>query len=206
VTPLTTYTYSTREPGAEAQSAADEHRLPPGGLSLRHGFPEWFQPASNAHASAARQEASPSDVTQGGEDPADQPSTTFQPRRPPHVIEVLQYLRIAFDTEEVLDSIPLDAAANAGAWHAWQSYRTKSSTSRATSVARNEKGQGADRSLSPKQQPGGARRPGEWNWQGVWEDRVRKSINASTSEHVLYGGGHNDVVRFLRSCSDEEFG
>lgn len=193
VTPLTTYTYSTRDAGADTQSAADEQRLPPGGLSLRHGFPAWFQVASTV-----RQEANQSEHVPQSQDPAAQQAQSSKPRRPPHVIQLLQYLCVAFDTEEVLDSIPLDAAANAGAWHAWQSYRAKSSSSRAASVAQSpsdEKGQGAERSLSPKQQPGGARKPGEWNWQGVWEDRVRKSIQASASEHVLYGGENNDVVR-----------
>ncbi|SMQ45302.1 unnamed protein product [Zymoseptoria tritici ST99CH_3D7] len=196
VTPLTTYTYSTRDAGADTQSAADEQRLPPGGLSLRHGFPAWFQVASTV-----RQEANQSEHVPQSQDPAAQQAQSSKPRRPPHVIQLLQYLCVAFDTEEVLDSIPLDAAANAGAWHAWQSYRAKSSSSRAASVAQSpsdEKGQGAERSLSPKQQPGGARKPGEWNWQGVWEDRVRKSIQASASEHVLYGGENNDVIGFVK--------
>lgn len=191
VTPLTTYTYSTRDSGAGAdpQSAADEQRLPPGGLSLRHGFPEWFE------AGNGTTEHEVPHVSDGVEQ---HPSADH--RRPPHVVELLQYLRIAFDTEEVLDSIPLDAAANAGAWHAWRSYRAKS-ISRATPIARapgEVKQPSIERSLSPRQQPGGARRPGEWNWQGVWEDRVRKSIQASVSEPVLFGGDGHDVVR---SCT-----
>jgi hypothetical protein len=139
-------------------------------------------------------------------DPGERRRKSSPSRRSPHIIELLQYLRIAFDTEEVLDSIPLDVAANAGAWHAWQSYRAKSSNSRARSVARSAgtdgKSQEVERSLSPKQQPGGARRPGEWNWQGVWEDRVRKSIIASTSEHVLYGSDNNDVIGFIKMDAD----
>jgi hypothetical protein len=191
VTPLTTYTYSTRDSGAGAdpQSAADEQRLPPGGLSLRHGFPELFETAG-----AMGNDVTDHEVSQAGDGMERRPSAQHQ--RPPHVVELLQYLRIAFDTEEVLDSIPLDAAANAGAWHAWRSFRAKSA-SRATSVARSAgelKQTSMERSLSPRQQPGGARRPGEWNWQGVWEDRVRKSIHASLSDPALYGGEKNDVV------------
>lgn len=192
VTPLTTYTYSTRDSGAGAdpQSAADEQRLPPGGLSLRHGFPEWFETAGVAGNETTEHESS-----RASDDGVKQQSSV-EHQRPPHVVELMQYLRIAFDTEEVLDSIPLDAAANAGAWHAWKSYRTKS-TSGVTSVARSAgevKQSNIQRSLSPRQQPGGARRPGEWNWQGVWEDRVRKSIYASVSEPVLFGGDKHDVV------------
>lgn len=195
VTPLTTYTYSTRDSGAGAdpQSAADEQRLPPGGLSLRHGFPEWFEASG-----AGSNEAMEHDVSQNSDGVEN--SSSAEHRRPPHVVELLQYLRIAFDTEEVLDSIPLDAAANAGAWHAWKSYRSKSTSRATTSVARSgeAKRSSLERSLSPRQQPGGARRPGEWNWQGVWEDRVRKSIQASVSETVLFGdntNNNNDVVR-----------
>jgi hypothetical protein len=42
------------------------------------------------------------------------------------------------------------------------------------------------------------RRPGEWNWEGVWEDRVRKAVKASLSEPALYGAGiGEDIVRFM---------
>ncbi|KAF7188449.1 hypothetical protein HII31_10111 [Pseudocercospora fuligena] len=205
VTPLTTYTYSTRDFGTDTQSAADEQRLPPGGLSLRHGFPEWFDDMAKDVAVSKERGA---DVPQeGGHQGVSQkvtePDSTGH-QRAPHVIEVLQYMRIVFDTEEVLDTIPLDAAANAGAWHAWQSYRSKSS-SRAASVARQADGErvtNTERSVSPRQQPGGARRPGEWNWQGVWEDRVRRSIQNSLSEPVLFGGDNNDVISFLKMDAD----
>ncbi len=38
----------------------------------------------------------------------------------------------------------------------------------------------------------------EWSWDGVWEDRVRKGIDASIAESTLYGGaaaGGDEVVR-----------
>jgi len=43
------------------------------------------------------------------------------------------------------------------------------------------------------------RRPGEWNWEHVWEERVKKGISASLSEPVLFGnaGVADDVIRFL---------
>lgn len=196
VTPLTTYTYSTRDSGsgADPQSAADEQRLPPGGLSLRHGFPEWFKTERSAD-----HEVMECAAVQACDGADEIPGAKCQ--RTPHVVELLQYLRIVFDTEEVLDSIPIDAAANAGAWHAWRTFRAKS-TSKAAPVSRSlgeAKQPDVNRSLSPRQQPGGARRPGEWNWQGVWEDRVRKSIHASFSEPVLFGGDdNNNVVSSVR--------
>jgi hypothetical protein len=56
----------------------------------------------------------------------------------------------------------------------------------------------SDRSLSPRaaQQPGGARRPGEWNWSGVFEDRVRKVVASSRADATVFGGGGElgDVV------------
>lgn len=41
------------------------------------------------------------------------------------------------------------------------------------------------------------RRPGEWNWNGVWEHRVKEAVAASLSESVLYGasGAPDDLVR-----------
>lgn len=207
VTPLTTYTYSSRDFTTDpALGAADNHRLPPGGLSLRHGFLEWFQSASDVAGRVEMKEpAVPQERQEEEGAPLEQHGQgNAKHQQLPHVVELLQYIRVIFDTEEVLDAIPLDAAANNGAWHAWRSYRSKTpATSRATSVARSlgeNREQSKERSASPRQQPGGARRPGEWNWQGVWEDRVRKSVNASLSEPVLYGGDNNDVV----SRNDEE--
>ena len=186
VTPLTTYTYSTRDTGAETVSAVDEQRLPPGGLSLRHGFPEWFDEATETasrpvqHRTTADVDAA-EDADDGRSNPSDTVESPDQPQaRPSHIVEVLQYLRVAFDTEAVLDSIPLDTAANTGAWHAWTSYRSKMAGRNASPVRQSSDAReaGHERSSSPRKQPGGARRPGEWNWQGVWEDRVRKSVQA----------------------------
>ncbi|TKA34338.1 hypothetical protein B0A50_00319 [Salinomyces thailandicus] len=133
------------------------------------------------------------------EEPLTWAGVVFHPAHssPPHIVEVLQYLRVAFDTEALLDSLPLDAAANSGAWHAWKSHRAKSMPRSASPVTRPSRGiseASREQTLSSRnQQPGGARRPGEWNWQGVWEDRVRKSIIASNSEPVLFGAEGNDV-------------
>lgn len=198
VTPLTTYTYTTRDAGADTQSAVDEQRLPPGGLSLRHGFPEWFdtidvQVSESADVLDAIVSSDTRDAPPAVNEHDDM--STAKQKRCPHVIELLQYMRIVFDTEAVLDTIPLTAAANAGAWHAWRSFREKS-VSRAASTARPGGDSPHERSLSPRKQPGGARRPGEWNWRGVWEDRVRRSVQNTLSEPVLFGGDNKDVVYY----------
>jgi len=196
VTPLTTYSHSSRDTGTDSVSAADRDRLPPGGLSLRHGFPEWFE--------ATRPGAGSKDAhaTEEGKGVARESSHDGRTKQFPLAVEVLQYIKVIFDTEAVLDSIPLEGAANAGAWHAWRSYRAKMLAGRATSPITNLSSNASDtseHSTSPRQQqPGGARRPGEWNWQGVWEERVRKSIHASNAESSLYGGDGLDVVCFSK--------
>ena len=200
VTPLTTYSHSSRDTGADPASAADRDRLPPGGLSLRHGFPEWFE------ATGEGVENKGFAGTEAAQDAGATESHDGRTKRPSLTVEVLQYIRIIFDTDAVLDSIPLEAAANTGAWHAWKSYRARVLGMRAASPLANHSRSASDtsgRSMSPRQQqPGGARRPGEWNWQGVWEDRVRKSIQASKSEHSLYGGDGRDVVCFSKMDQD----
>lgn len=92
--------------------------------------------------------------------------------------EVLSYMGSSFDDENLLDSVPLEAAGNPGAWHAWRTHRGYHAL--------------------PEGDPA-ARKPGEWNWEGVWEERVKKNIAASLSEPVLYGGAGagDDTVNFL---------
>ncbi|KAK4963947.1 hypothetical protein LTR28_004238, partial [Elasticomyces elasticus] len=70
-TPLTTYTHSTESVADEPVSARDDERLPPGGFSLRHGFP---------HSSGTQAEVD--DVG---------------------VVDVLSYMRRAFEDETLLD-------------------------------------------------------------------------------------------------------
>ena len=49
-----------------------------------------------------------------------------------------------------------------------------------------------------------ARKPGEWNWDGVWEVRVKKGIEGSISDAVLYGNmPGDDLIRFLHMQSEE---
>lgn len=187
VTPLTTYTHSTRERGGTI-SAADEEKLPPGGLVLKEGFPEWFGDHTAQLASG-----------HGDEGAWEENADTFATARvtPPHIAQVLQYMRLAFSAPELIDGVPLSSAANPSAWHAWRSHRAKIlGENRAQSPAKSLNGDASSEgSLSPRAaQPGGARRPGEWNWSGVWEDRVRKVVAASRAEGTLFGGGETSEV------------
>lgn len=216
------YTTDIQEGGTV--SATDEERLPPGGFSLRHGFPGWFGRGSRGRHRAGRDhstlqtpprssralggggrdsnsstpnskiaasDTSPSPAGRGapgtGGTAGSSGSTASRSfmdvqKREVSTLEVLSYIRSSFDDESVLDSVPLEAAGNPGAWHAWRSHRGYNTL--------------------PEGDPS-ARKPGEWNWEGVWEERVKKGITASLSEPVLYGGvgGGDDTVSCLHSAS-----
>ncbi|WYZ45276.1 hypothetical protein EsH8_VIII_000592 [Colletotrichum jinshuiense] len=252
ITPLTTYMYTTDIQDNGTVSATDAERLPPGGFSLRHGFPAWFGRGSRSVAGSRQvsgQQQPPMTPARGG-GPS---STTTTPnskatplgalpgyldtsRREVSTYEVLRYIRSTFDDEGVLDSVPLEAAGNPGAWHAWRTRQRqagktfpgdpapqKEDTTKEAVVDGDEKKEEEQRQEEEPAPPkpsssssgaapviarkpvGGAgagavpRQPGEWNWEGVWEDRVQKGIAASLSEPVLYGtsGGGDDLIHFL---------
>ena len=75
--------------------------------------------------------------------------------------------------------LPLEAAGNSGAWKAWRAYSRSNNP-------------GAD---TPTLESG-TKQQDEWSWDGVWEMRVRKAIDASIAESTLYGGvaGGDDLV------------
>lgn len=205
ITPLTTYMYTTDIQDNGTVSATDDERLPPGGFSLRHGFPEWFGKARRSAAEAGRMSAEPGrgPVLDNNEFstpvPSSTPGLSHTPAARPvaSMYQILKYIKSTFDNAEVLDSVPLDAAGNPGAWHAWRTHRRRSGKL-------PEEGQPPEETETPKEVPQsppktgqdakkGApstpmKRPGEWNWDGVWEDRVKKGVAASLSESVLYGG------------------
>lgn len=130
------------------------------------------------------------------------------------VYEILRYLRTTFDTEEVLNDVPLEAAGNPGAWHAWRTYQIKlgNITPKPQEDEDQEEAETNDGTLSPSSNSikatGSAalpaRRSGEWNWDGVWEVRVKKGVEGSISEAVLYGSQpSDDLIRFLHMQVDE---
>ena len=120
-------------------------------------------------------------------------------RREVSTYEVLRYLRSVFDDEDVLDSVPLEAAGNPGAWHAWRTHR-KLAAGQGEGAGVGSEGEVSQAETGPAAAAAAAavttRRPGEWNWEGVWEERVKKGIAASLSDGVLFGsaGTADEVV------------
>lgn len=259
--PLTTYTFSTGSSNEDPVSATDEERLPPGGFSLRHGFPHWFGRAQRSTATSvsssrnvsgvvpvavsgestgvgskpsadpsgedkAQNEASvPSTPKNDGENteagPPSVASTTspnaaraspappaeFQKDVP--VTALLDYIRSTFDDAKILDELPLEAAGNPGAWHAWRAHRRIAKGP--GSESRGSDGAAQDANLKTRSPQ--ARLPGDWNWEGVWEKRVLSGIEASKSDAMLFGnaprGGSDEMVsalvsQVLRSCRPKD--
>lgn len=211
LTPLTTYTYTTGSSDTDTVSATDDERLPPGGFSLRHGFPHWFGRARKSAVSSRNTSGS----GMGSPPPSHTPVTSeakatvssipqysgMGARNDVSIIRILEYIRSTFSDEGVLDSIPLDAAANPGAYHAWRAYRVSvlgSGDARSLSQLGDGTPTSSAENAADLSTLGRNRRPGEWNWEGVWEERVKKAIRASLSEPVLYGGssGGEDVISF----------
>ncbi|KAG6008377.1 hypothetical protein E4U21_004581 [Claviceps maximensis] len=228
VSPLTTYMYSTDGQDNGTVSAADQQRLPPGSFSLRHGFPDWFgrgkptEPdaksvnserlvpsAGSERTSAGLGSSAASPRSFGAETTVSNTSKTGHPTVSTYCI--LKYIQSTFETAEVLDSVPLEAAGNPGAWHAWRTHRRKigrlsgqqPNTSQSAQAAGDDvhvssaSMDAVDDSVSSTTPV--VRRPGEWNWDGVWEDRVKKGVSSSLGESVLYGpsGLADDMIRFL---------
>ncbi|KAK6957782.1 hypothetical protein Daesc_000571 [Daldinia eschscholtzii] len=215
ITPLSTYMYSTDVQDNGTVSATDAERLPPGGFSLRHGFPGWFRRSSRglntgsgAQSSGQQDEQQtphrpppPSMSSAGtpgskGSAVGTSPGFAETNRKEISTYEVLRYIRSTFSDEDVLDSIPLEAAGNPGAWHAWRTHRIDNGKVFSDAPEGTDS---IDDDPAPKETPDSPRKPGEWNWEGVWEERVKKAVTASLSEPVLFGGvgATDDVIRFL---------
>ncbi|KAK3390917.1 ubiquitin-conjugating enzyme/RWD-like protein [Podospora didyma] len=259
ITPLTTYMYTTDIQDTGTVSATDEERLPPGGFSLRHGFPHWFgrgrrsrqvsaqQQQQQQHRPVAPLQTPPrhfsvsvptsapipmalptgsagsvmsTPTSASSSVPGTTPSFMQTKTRDVSTYDVLKYIRSAFDDEDVLDSIPLEAAGNPGAWHAWRAHRRQTGKplpipgpapgpGPGPGPGSSESGGGGERVASAPSDAGPAvvatRRPGEWNWEGVWEERSKKGIAGSLSEAVLYGnaGTADELINFL-SMDDAE--
>lgn len=97
------------------------------------------------------------------------------------VLDLLGYIRSTFDDESVLDSIPLEAAGNPSAWHAWRSHR------KASDPGLNRMGVLSPDSAKSRRNNPQARPPGEWNWEGVWAKRSQDNVQGSFLESVLFG-------------------
>lgn len=233
VTPLTTYTYPTGPRNSDSTSINDGDQLPPGGLSLRHGFPKWFQRSENSGRSqvfdskgeqrqyneslrigsfAADGKGSTSPVA--SDNGIERVSEPFQLKSPPtwmscdsDILGVLQYLKSVLEDEDLLDRLDLQASANTGAWRAWQAHR---GISREANVPPDNQTNGIPPSQASVVSVGkgvvsSQRPPTAWNWDGVWANRVRKAVDVSTSDSVLYSNGNSNEVVSVFSCSILDF-
>lgn len=189
--PSTVYTFSAGEIDPSGTvSASDDERLPPGSFSLRHAFPIWYGKQRNARTSSGSDAQTLSvDSTDAGMDA----SRPLRSNSQCATFKVLHHLKEAIEDEAVLDSIPLRAAGNPSAWHAWRAYRGLA--------------QMQDRGRSPEGRnlttvASSPRQPSTWKWDGVWESRVHEGIEMSTTEAALFNA--NEGLRFTR-LDDEQY-
>lgn len=181
--PLTTYTFAAGalDPNT-TWSASDTERLTPGSFNLRDAFPSW---CSTSDLADRRSSKSTSD------------HESFRSEEKPSLIALLKYVKKAFEDLKFLDDLPLRAAINTNAWHAWRAYRGLPKTaSRAVSPTSVESSRTP---LSP------VRNPGDWNWDGVWESRVGNAIDESISDATLFGSksgrtvnNNSGIIRFTK--------
>lgn len=195
-------------------STTERPRLPPGGFSLEHGFPEWFggeRRRRGVSPSAMSTKSARSTSGKPAAPPKDLPRYMQTDRKTISTYSLLKYIRNAFDKAEILDAVPLSAAGNPGAWHAWRTHRRKQGK-----VFDDKKKKRMSRISDGQPKEGGSeqgdavvsdaksiasqsttREPGDWNWDGVWEDRVKKGVASTLTESVLYGasGISDDMVR-----------
>jgi len=104
------------------------------------------------------------------------------------IADILAYVKKAFDDETTLNTLPFESAGNPGAWKAWRAHRSNP----------------VERSTQSED----TRHSDEWNWDGVWQERVRKGIKASISAPVLYGSSasaNDDPVGFETSYVTVKF-
>ncbi|PKX93771.1 putative ubiquitin-conjugating enzyme [Aspergillus novofumigatus IBT 16806] len=195
IVPLTTYTFSTGASTEDPVSATDEERLPPktGRLSTGSSRPVSVNGANAGEGEPATTDglSSPSSRQPNGAEEGDNltkdKGTASDARKTVPVAVLINYIRSTFDDENVLDSLPLEAAGNPSAWHAWKAHRRENSESARPNSKRG----------SPQ-----ARLPGDWHWDGIWAKRVQHEIEASHSDQMLFGnaarGATDEMVCMLR--------
>lgn len=200
--PLTTYTFAAGalDPNATL-SSGDTERLPPGSFNLREHFSDWYTSKTSQSDTAQPLVAEPLSTRRAGDANGSEVITT-QTEGTLRIVELLEYVKQAFEDAAFLDSLPLRAAVNTNAWHAWRAHRgLPRIVSRSISPASAESGRTP---LSP------GRTPGDWNWDGVWESRVKNAMEESTSDAVLFGSKSNRAmttssghIRFAKNDDDQ---
>lgn len=201
VTPLTTYTYTTSSPSSNPVSATDEERLSPGGFALSDAFPHWFTSTGHSAASSVNSSRNSTSTDRDVASENDSQETesrqlSGQRRSGIAIVDALTYMKRAFDDETILDALPLGSAANSGAWKAWRAYRRSTLLFDGDQKASSDQS-GLTHTSSSSRTQSTARHPDEWSWDGVWKERVKRGIDASISDQVLFGaGGGDEIIRF----------
>ena len=113
----------------------------------------------------------------------------------------------------MIDAIPIEAAGNPGAWYAWRAYQNKAlkkagkfgPDSEAGELSEGKRQQETPLGGTPQTTPSRPRGPSEWNWEGVWEERVKKVVQNSLSEPNLFGVGpaRDDEIHFANYQPEE---
>ncbi|CCU80543.1 ubiquitin-conjugating enzyme [Blumeria hordei DH14] len=236
IKPLSAYVHPADNQLQAHVSTTNDDRLPPGGFSLQHGFPSWFSNGQKGNFNGdlkkiiSMNEETSRDMSETSNLhlSLEEDSSKEEATQEPNIYELLRYIRSTFDSEEILDEVPLKAAGNPGAWHAWWTYRAKQGkfpgrymSGDVVTVPKDIDGFGAEKTTletrsaqitatqteSQKLPPlMTSKMPEEWNWDGVWEVRVKKGIEASISESVLFKkDSGDDLIRFLHmDCSQIE--
>lgn len=124
------------------------------------------------------------------------------------MVEVLAYMKAAFDNEKTLDDLPFEFSGNPGAWKAWRAHRKDTAECGTSNYSRTTNSlhrQDAVEASASHRQPENIKQSEEWNWDGVWQQRVRKGIDASISAPVLYGSsGDEDPVSRDSSAQEDQ--
>lgn len=232
--PLTTYTFSTGSASDNPVSATDDERLPPGGFSLRHGFPHWFGRAKrsglasgntsrnvsgNSASAASTGHASSIDpVTDGGDgsnasNPPDTSAASEDGVEAPHLAQAPamdQFVerRNVVPVSEILDYIRSTFDDELVLDSLPVEVAGNPGAWHAWQAHRRGGPRGQLKRGSPQ-----ARLPGDWHWDGIWARRVKDEIENSHSEPMLFGGaargGVDEMVYDLRfpvsSCTNHIF-
>ncbi|KAJ5465703.1 hypothetical protein N7530_009490 [Penicillium desertorum] len=196
IVPLTTYTFSTGSASDNPVSATDDERLPPGGFSLRHGFPHWFGRAkrsglasgstsrnvsgNSASVASTGHESSGYPVTDGDESNASNPP----------------------DTSAASEDGGVEAPrlAQAPAMDQFAERRNVVPVSEILDYIRSTFDDELVLDSLPVEPTGSS--SGDWHWDGIWARRVKDEIENSHSEPMLFGGaargGVDEMIRFSR--------
>lgn len=222
IVPLTTYTFSTGSASDNPVSATDEERLPPGGFSLRHGFPHWFgraersgvasrnssrnvsgisaitvsNTATTEESTAAEMPEPPATVPEPGneDEGTDTNKENTRISQVPSSTEGLPQLRKIVPVSELLDYIRSTFDNET----VLDSLPVESAGNPGAWHAWKAHRRGGQNLGGMKKGSPQARQPGDWHWDGIWARRVQDEIGNSHSDPMLFGnasrGGGDDMV------------